>query len=62
MFRTILGSDQVNSGKKTKINKQSHIKFWSNRKNMKMSFVHLAVSVFKKTMIGIFLTFLIRVC
>ena len=30
--RTILGSDQVSSGKNTEINKQSHVKFWFNRK------------------------------
>ena len=32
MFRTILGSDQANSVKNTVINKQSHVKFWFNRK------------------------------
>ena len=32
MFRTIVGSDQVNSGKNTEINKQLHVKFWFNRK------------------------------
>ena len=32
MFRTILGSDQVNSGKNTEINKQSYVKFWFIRK------------------------------
>ena len=32
MFRTILGSDQANSVKNTEINKQSHFKFWFNRK------------------------------
>ena len=32
MLRTILGSDQVNSGKNKEINKQSHNKFWFNRK------------------------------
>ena len=34
MFITIFGSDQVNSGKKTEINKQSHVKFWFNRKKI----------------------------
>ena len=32
MFITILGSDQVNSGKNTEINKQSHVMFWFYRK------------------------------
>ena len=32
MFRTIFGSDQVNSGKNTEINEQSHVEFWFNRK------------------------------
>ena len=30
MFKTILGSAQVNSGENTEINKQSHVKFWLN--------------------------------
>jgi hypothetical protein len=32
MFRTILSSDQANSGKNIEINKQSHVKFWFDRK------------------------------
>ena len=30
MFKTISGSAQLNSGENTKINKQSHLKFWLN--------------------------------
>ena len=30
MFKTILGSAQVNLGENTEINKQSHVKFWLN--------------------------------
>ena len=44
MFRTISGSDQVNSGKNTEINKQSHdVKFWFNRKNLELPHIYLAV-------------------
>ena len=43
MFRTILGSNQANLGKNTEINKQSHVKFWFNRKNMELSHIYLAV-------------------
>ena len=32
MFKTILGSAQVNSGENTEINKQSHVKFELNWK------------------------------
>ena len=32
MFRTILGSDQVNSGNYKEMNEQSYVKFWFNRK------------------------------
>ena len=45
MFRTILGSDQVNSSKNTGINKQSYVKFWFNRTNMELSHIHLAVKI-----------------
>ena len=38
--RTVLGSDQVNSGKNKKLNKQSHVKFWFNRKNRKLSHIY----------------------
>ena len=44
MFRTILGSDQVNSVKNTEINKQLHVKFWFNGKeNMELSRIYKAV-------------------
>ena len=46
MFRTILCSDQEiqsNLGKNIEINKQSHVKFWFNRKNMELSHIYLAV-------------------
>ena len=33
---------QSNLGK-TEINKQSHVKFWFNRKNMELSHIYLAV-------------------
>ena len=39
MFRTILCSDQVNSGKKQK----SHVKFWFNKKNIELPQIYLAV-------------------
>ena len=45
MFRTILCSNQANLGKNTEINKQSHVKFWFNRKNMELSRIYLAVKV-----------------
>ena len=52
MFRSILGSDKVNSGKNTEINKQSHFKFWFNRKNMEFSYffgcIDLSLAVNKK--------------
>ena len=35
---------QSNLGKNTEINKQSHVKFWFNRKNMELSHIFLAVS------------------
>ena len=45
MFKTILGSDQVNSSINTKINKQSHVNFWFNRKIMKLSHIYLVVHI-----------------
>ena len=42
-FRTILGLDQANLGKNTEINKQSHVKFWFNRKKYGAVSIHLAV-------------------
>ena len=41
--RQILGSDQANSVKNAEINKQLHVKFWFNRKNMELSHIYLAV-------------------
>ena len=46
MFSTILGFDQANQsnlGKNTEINKQFHVKFWFNGKNMELSHIYLAV-------------------
>ena len=43
MFITLLGSDQVNSGKNTEVKKQPHVKFCFNRKNMELSHIYLAV-------------------
>ena len=39
MFRTILGSDQVNSCKNTEMNEQLHVKFWFNRKYGTVSYL-----------------------
>ena len=32
-------------GKNTEINKQSHVKFWINRRNMELSHIFLAVNI-----------------
>ena len=42
-LKWFLTSKQNNSGKNTEINKQSHDKFWFNRKNMELSHIYLAV-------------------
>ena len=41
MFKTILGSAQVNSRQNTEINKQSHVKFWLNW----MKYEHVSYSL-----------------
>ena len=43
MFKSILGSTQVNFGENTEINKQSHVKLWFNKQNMELSHIYLAV-------------------
>ena len=45
MFRTILGSVQVNSGKNKEIQKQSDVKFRFNRNNLEFSRIFLAVLI-----------------
>ena len=51
MFRTILGSAQVNSDKNTEINKQLHVKFWLHRNKIwsRLVFIKLFVYNFKRT-------------
>ena len=46
--RTILGSAQVNSGKNTEINKQSHVKFWFNRKNIELFHIQRSIQKLEK--------------
>ena len=41
MFRTILGADQVYSGKNTEINKQLHVKFWFNHIYLAVIYIFL---------------------
>ena len=46
MFRTILGSDQLNSGKYTEISKQSHVNFWFDKRIWSyLIFTYLVVTV-----------------
>ena len=45
MLRTISGSDQINSGKNTVINKQLYVKFWFNRKNMELAHIYLSLAL-----------------
>ena len=46
MVITILGTDQVNSGKNTEINKQLHVKFWFNKKYGADSYLFSCINSF----------------
>ena len=39
---------QSNLGKNIKINRQSHVKFWFNIKNLELSHIYLAVLIIRK--------------